>query len=55
MNIKHIIDAVESLDQAIVATIDKTERETLQTINNTLRATLRKYGVFVGEPVWKVR
>lgn len=50
MNVKPMIDAVESLNAAIEATFDPKERRELTTINHMLRMQLRKRGVFVWQP-----
>lgn len=48
MNITPIIQAIELLDQAVTFTINEAERETLRRNVFSLRATLRKRGVFIG-------
>lgn len=49
MNIKPIMESVELLDIALTLTPEAEERKQLRIANDTLRAVLRKRGVFVGQ------
>lgn len=48
MNIPPLIAAVESLDEALIATIDPNDRKTIEAASESLRNVLKKHGVFLG-------
>lgn len=48
MNGHHIINAVESVEEALLCTPDPAEREGLAVANDLLRHALRKRGIFIG-------
>ena len=48
MNVRPLIEAVQSLDTAVTATFDPAERNQIQQAAEEVRKILRKRGVFVG-------
>lgn len=50
MQIKHLIDAVENLDAALIATLDPKERGLINALAIRTRSVLAGRGVFVGLP-----
>ena len=51
MNIRPLIEAVGSLESAIVATFEVEERKKIEKANKILREVLQARGVFLGKPL----